>query len=71
MTQSKDQQEVRQDLIKSFKDINCFLMPHPGMNVIQQENFDGKLQGKRIICFDGDLNCSMPSMVILWKLKFN
>uniref|UniRef100_A0A2P2I0N4 Atlastin n=2 Tax=Hirondellea gigas TaxID=1518452 RepID=A0A2P2I0N4_9CRUS len=36
-------QDVRRDLRKCFRDINCYLMPHPGFKVIQHANFDGKL----------------------------
>ncbi|CAL4079710.1 unnamed protein product [Meganyctiphanes norvegica] len=37
-------QEVRRDLRKCFRDINCYLMPHPGFKVIQKANFDGRLK---------------------------
>ncbi|XP_042221469.1 atlastin-like isoform X1 [Homarus americanus] len=36
-------QEVRRDLRKCFRDINCYLMPHPGFKVIQKADFDGRL----------------------------
>ncbi|XP_050722071.1 atlastin-like isoform X1 [Eriocheir sinensis] len=36
-------QEVRRDLRKCFRDINCYLMPHPGFKVIQKKDFDGRL----------------------------
>ncbi|XP_018007370.2 atlastin isoform X2 [Hyalella azteca] len=36
-------QDVRRDLRKCFRDINCYLMPHPGFKVIQYANFDGRL----------------------------
>lgn len=38
-------QEVRRDLRKCFRDINCYLMPHPGFKVIQKADFDGRLSG--------------------------
>lgn len=37
-------QEVRRDLRKCFRDINCYLMPHPGFKVIQKADFDGRLK---------------------------
>jgi len=37
-------QDVRRDLRKCFRDINCYLMPHPGFKVIQKAEFDGRLK---------------------------
>ncbi|KAI0980188.1 hypothetical protein GJ496_004807 [Pomphorhynchus laevis] len=34
---------LRQQLIDSFKKINCFLMPHPGLKVASHPQFDGRL----------------------------
>ena len=36
-------QEVRRDLRKCFRDINCYLMPNPGSSVTQQATFDGRI----------------------------
>ena len=47
----KDQQhselkDLRLNLKKCFKTLNCFLMPHPGLRVCTSPEFDGKLKGK-------------------------
>lgn len=52
-------QEVRRDLRKCFRDINCYLMPHPGFKVIQKKDFDGRLRGEYILVFCSSLRISI------------
>jgi len=37
-------QDIRRDLRKCFRDIFCYLLPHPGDKVIRHAHFDGRLQ---------------------------
>ncbi|XP_065204023.1 atlastin-like [Planococcus citri] len=36
-------QALRENIKKCFTGIRCFLMPHPGLKVVQNENFNGSL----------------------------
>jgi len=38
-------QALRRDIIQSFSDIACFLLPHPGLVATTSENFQGQLAG--------------------------
>ena len=54
MQVSRDQhpalQALRRDIINSFSDIACFLMPHPGLVATTSENFKGQLAGTVQLC---------------------
>jgi atlastin len=39
----EENQSVRQHLKSTFEEIGCFLMPHPGLKVANDKNFDGRL----------------------------
>lgn len=41
--QHAELQQLRQHIRSCFEDIRCFLMPHPGLKVATNPNFDGKL----------------------------
>lgn len=42
--QHPDHQSLRRHVHNCFNDITCFLMPHPGLNVATNPNFNGNLQ---------------------------
>lgn len=42
--QHSELRDLRINLKKCFKKLNCFLMPHPGLKVCQSREFDGKLK---------------------------
>ncbi|KAH9418939.1 atlastin GTPase [Dermatophagoides pteronyssinus] len=42
-TMPEQLQRVRRKIRECFKEIGCFLMPHPGSNVATAQNFDGRL----------------------------
>lgn len=41
--QPEELSSVRKHLKNCFSNIECFLMPHPGLEMVQNENFNGKL----------------------------
>ena len=43
--QHKELRDLRINLKKCFADLNCYLMPHPGLKVCTSPEFDGKLKG--------------------------
>lgn len=44
--QHSELQQLRQHIRLCFSDINCFLMPHPGLRVATDPEFRGQLSGK-------------------------
>lgn len=42
--QTSENQQLRDRIKSSFGEIKAFLMPHPGMTVVQAKDFDGQLQ---------------------------
>jgi len=42
--QHQELKDVRIDLKRCFKALNCYLMPHPGLKVCTNPQFDGKLK---------------------------
>ncbi|KAG8126693.1 hypothetical protein E2320_021987 [Naja naja] len=43
--QHEELQNVRKHIHSCFTNISCFLLPHPGLKVATNPNFDGKLRG--------------------------
>ena len=43
--QHEELQNVRKHIHSCFTKISCFLLPHPGLKVATNPNFDGKLKG--------------------------
>lgn len=41
--QHQELQSLREDITSCFDELACFLMPHPGLNVATNPNFDGRL----------------------------
>lgn len=44
--QHPELQNLRKHIKSCFSEIGCYLMPHPGLIVSTNPNFDGKLSGK-------------------------
>jgi atlastin len=42
--QHSELQELRLNIRKCFKNLDCYLMPHPGLRVCTSPEFDGKLK---------------------------
>lgn len=47
--QHEELQNVRKHIHSCFTNISCFLLPHPGLTVATNPNFDGKLRGKLLV----------------------
>ena len=45
--QHEELQNVRKHIHSCFSNIGCFLLPHPGLRVATNPNFDGRLKGQR------------------------
>lgn len=45
--QHEELQNVRKHIHSCFTKISCFLLPHPGLKVATNPNFDGKLKGMK------------------------
>lgn len=41
--QAAELKTLRQNILSSFSDLDCFLMPHPGKKVAMDKSFDGRL----------------------------
>lgn len=41
-------QQLRKHIRSCFSEVECFLMPHPGLDVATSPQFDGRLSGKII-----------------------
>lgn len=59
-SQHPDLKIIRSYIRSCFDDISCFLMPFPGMQIITNENFDGKLSDLHI-----DFQTSLQELVPL------
>ncbi len=46
--QHPELQALRRHIRACFTDISCFLMPHPGLKVATNPNFDGRLTGNTL-----------------------
>jgi len=57
----EDLKEVRQHIHSCFEDISCYLMPHPGLNVATDRNFNGSLNNIRTE-FKQHINNFVPSL---------
>ncbi|XP_072314427.1 atlastin-1 [Eucyclogobius newberryi] len=60
--QHEELQNVRKHIHSCFTNISCFLMPHPGLKVATNPNFDGRIQeidGE----FIGNLKALVPSLL--------
>lgn len=44
--QHEELQNVRKHIHSCFSNIGCFLLPHPGLKVATNPNFDGRLRGE-------------------------
>lgn len=44
--QHEELQNVRNHIQHCFSNINCFLLPHPGLKVATNPKFDGRLRGE-------------------------
>jgi atlastin len=42
VTHTRDMKELRQSLRDSFESIDCFLIPHPGPEIVNDKDFDGR-----------------------------
>lgn len=51
--QHEELQNVRKHIRSCFSNLGCFLLPHPGLKVATNPNFDGRLNGRKlfILCF--------------------
>uniref|UniRef100_A0A674MMK7 Atlastin GTPase 1 n=1 Tax=Takifugu rubripes TaxID=31033 RepID=A0A674MMK7_TAKRU len=61
--QHEELQNVRKHIHSCFTNISCFLMPHPGLKVATNPNFDG-----RIVEIDGDFLNNLK-VLVPWLLS--
>nr|XP_014426257.1 atlastin-2-like [Pelodiscus sinensis] len=45
--QHEELQNVRKHIRSCFSNLGCFLLPHPGLKVATNPNFDGRLNGRK------------------------
>jgi atlastin len=48
-SQSQDVISLKKNIKKSFKKIECCLLPHPGMTVATSETFKGDIEGNTVM----------------------
>ncbi|NXV83698.1 ATLA1 protein, partial [Atlantisia rogersi] len=72
--QHEELQNVRKHIHSCFTKISCFLLPHPGLKVATNPNFDGKLKGtmlkvlfKQILRCPGRLSCWLSALRVLYQ----
>uniref|UniRef100_A0A8C2ZNM9 Atlastin GTPase 2 n=1 Tax=Cyclopterus lumpus TaxID=8103 RepID=A0A8C2ZNM9_CYCLU len=58
--QHEELQNVRKHIHSCFSNIGCFLLPHPGLKVATNPNFDGRLKD-----IDGDFKTALAKLVPL------
>uniref|UniRef100_A0A4W5NN42 Atlastin GTPase 2 n=1 Tax=Hucho hucho TaxID=62062 RepID=A0A4W5NN42_9TELE len=58
--QHEELQTVRKHIHSCFSNIGCFLLPHPGLKVATNQNFDGRLKD-----IDGDFKEALGNLVPL------
>jgi hypothetical protein len=58
--QHHELKELRVNLKKCFKVLNCYLMPHPGLKVCTSPEFEGKLKGPPWPLLNARLDSSKP-----------
>lgn len=46
--QHEELQNVRKHIRSCFSNLGCFLLPHPGLKVATNPNFDGRLNGRKL-----------------------
>ena len=44
---SKDLRETREQIVKCFENISCFMLPHPGLSVTRK-TYDGAITGGKV-----------------------
>lgn len=66
--QHEEIQHVRKHIHSCFTNVNCFLLPHPGLKVATSPNFDGRLKGMGPVLSNGKL--SKPGLETLLCSRF-
>ncbi|KAJ8778388.1 hypothetical protein J1605_013575 [Eschrichtius robustus] len=67
--QHEELQNVRKHIHSCFTKISCFLLPHPGLKVATNPNFDGKLKDDGKVCnsfITGEETEEIKGCFILW-----
>lgn len=67
-SESQELQSIRKNIKSCFKNINAFLMPHPGFACSEAENFQGQLKDLRKV-FVEQLEVLMPSLSSPHKIQ--
>ena len=58
--QHEELQNVRKHIHSCFTNISCYLMPHPGLKVATNPNFDGRIKGRTAACLSYVTSGSKP-----------
>ena len=66
--QHEELQNVRKHIHSCFTKISCFLLPHPGLKVATNPNFDGKLKGLSCLLVNVFLSLSLITKVSFYPL---
>lgn len=78
---SRDLRETREQIVKCFENISCFMLPHPGLSVTRK-TYDGAITGgkvlrikeesekKKIKTMDTGCSYSFSSLHILARWRF-